>query len=86
MHEQCVNSDPCEVTVHAQKKKKKKKKRHKTWTQQNALSKRSLYRVRVRYMIRFFFLWFFYIEFPHFLHRISSFSTKIKKKKKKLSR
>ena len=24
---QCINSDPCEVTVHAQKKKKIKKKR-----------------------------------------------------------
>ena len=35
---QCINSDPCEVTVHAQKKKKDKKK---TWTWKNAQAKRS---------------------------------------------
>ena len=38
MREQCINSDkqymnsePCEVTVHAQKKKEKSKKKGKTW-------------------------------------------------------
>ena len=35
---QYVNSEPCEVTVHAQKKKKK---RQKTWTQQNARKRAS---------------------------------------------
>ena len=41
---QCVNSEPCEVTVHAQKKKKKKKgrKRGRSKTPGNAQAKHSL--------------------------------------------
>ena len=32
---QCVNSGPCEVTVHTQKKKKKRKKRKKEKKKEN---------------------------------------------------